>query len=82
MGSLEKLKNLLQNLQTNQELFESWKWEKKLPIIVNIPKKINPIQEVLEMIDIHVFGDESLLETCAVAYGVKRQLSGTKQRLI
>ena len=31
-------------------------------------------------IDIHVFGDESLLETCAVAYGVKRQPSGTKQR--
>ena len=39
-------------------------------------------KEVLEMIGIHVFGDASLLGTCAVAYAGMRQPSGTKQGLI
>ena len=33
------------------------KWENKLPTKVNISRTINLSQEVLEMIDIHVFGD-------------------------
>ena len=56
------------------------KWEKKLPTKVNIPRTVNLGQEVLEMIDIHVFGDASLLGTCAVAYTVIR--SGNKHGLI
>ena len=53
------------------------KWEKRgeIPTKVNLPRTINLRQEVLEMIDIHVFGDACLLGTCAVAYGVMRQLS-------
>ena len=58
------------------------KWEKKVPAKVNAPRAVNLSQEVLEMIDIHVSGDASLLGTCAVAYAVIRQPSGTKQGLI
>ena len=47
-----------------------------------MPRQINLGQEVSEMIDIHVFADESLLGTCAVAYAVTRQLSGAKEGLI
>ena len=49
---------------------------------VNIPRSINLSQDVLEMTDIHVFGDVKLIGTCAVAYVVIRQQSGTKQGLI
>ena len=45
-------------------------------------RTIHHSREVLEMIDIHVFGDADLLGTCAVAYAVIQQPSGTKQRLI
>ena len=58
---------------------KSDKWEKKLPAKVNITRAIHLGQDVLEMIDIQVSGDESLLGTCAVAYIVIRQSSGTKQ---
>ena len=58
---------------------KSDKWEKKLPAKVNITRAIHLSQDVLEMIDIQVSGDESLLGTCAVAYIVIRQSSGTKQ---
>ena len=47
-----------------------------------MPRQINLGQEVSEMIDIHVFADESLLGTCAVAYAVTRQSSGAKEGLI
>ena len=49
---------------------------------VNIPRSINLSQDVSEMTDIHVFGDARLIGTCAVAYVVIRQQSGTKQGLI
>ena len=38
-------------------------------------------QEILEMVDIHVFGDASLLETYTVSDAVIWQPSGTKQGL-
>ena len=64
-------------------IVKKWeKWEKKLPTKVNISKTINLHQEVLEMIDIHVFGDASLLGKCLAAYAVIRQSSTTKQGLI
>ena len=47
-----------------------------------MPRQINLGQDVSEMIDIHVFADESLLGTCAVAYAVTRQSSGAKKGLI
>ena len=64
-------------------IVKKWeKWEKKLPRKINISRTINMSKEVLEMIGIHVFGDASLLGTCAVAYAGMRQPSGTKQGLI
>ena len=41
------------------------KWEKKLSPNLNIPRAINLGQEVLEMINVHIFRDSSLLGTCA-----------------
>ena len=58
---------------------KSDKWEKKLPTKVNITRAIHLVQDILEMIDIRVSGDESLLGTCTEAYIVIRQPSGTKQ---
>ena len=49
---------------------------------MNMPRTINLDQAVLEMIYIHVFGNLSLLGTCAVAYAVIRQPARTKQGLI
>ena len=54
----------------------------KLPTKVNISRTITLGQGVLELIDIYVFGDASSLGTCAGAYAVIRQPSGTKQELI
>ena len=45
-------------------------------------KKIRLSNESLNVIDIHVFGDASLLGTCAVAYAVIQHPSGIKQVLI
>ena len=45
-------------------------------------KKIRLSNESLNVIDIHVFGDASLLGTCAVAYAVIQQPFGIKQGLI
>ena len=57
------------------------KWETKLPTKIKVQRSIRLSRETLNLIDIHVFGDASLLETCAVAYAVIQQLSGIKQRL-
>ena len=56
--------------------------KKKLPTKLNIPRTTKLGEEVLEMIDIHVFGDISLLGTCEGAYAVMQQSSGIKQGLI
>lgn len=53
----------------------------KLPTKVSMTRAITLGQGVLELIDIYVFGDASLLGTCAVAYAVIRQPPGTKQGL-
>lgn len=47
-------------------------WEKKLSVKVIIPRTSNLIEEILEMINIYVFGYACLLGTCGVAYAVKR----------
>ena len=57
------------------------KLEKKLPTKVTIPRKTNLGQKVSEMIDIHVFGETSLLGKCTGAYVAipgKLQKSGRK----
>ena len=51
------------------QIVKKWeKCEKKLSTKVSIARTINFSQEVLEIIDIHVFGDASFLGTCAVAH--------------
>ena len=45
-------------------------------------RTINFGQQVLEMIDVHVFGGASLLGACTAAYTVIRQPYGTKEGLI
>ena len=61
----------IQKLEMGEETTSNSKHTKKNP---------SDFSWYVYYIDIHVFGDESLLETCAVAYGVKREPSGTKQR--
>ena len=64
-------------------ILKKWeKWVKKVPTKVIIPRAVNLVQEVYETVDIHVFGDASLLGTCAVAYVVIPKPSGIKQELI
>ena len=55
---------------------------KKLPTKVKVPRSIRLSKEFLNLIDIDVFGDASVLGTCAVAYAVIQQPSGIKQWLI
>ena len=43
------------------------KWETKPPTKVKVPRSIRLSKESLNLIDIHVFGDASLLGTCTVA---------------
>ena len=54
-------------------------WEKKLPTKVNITRAVNFGQNVLEMIDVHVFGDASLLGKYAVVYAAIQQSSEIEQ---
>ena len=54
----------------------------KPPTKVKVPRSIRLSKESLNLIDIHVFGDASLLGTCAVAQAVIQQPSGMKQGLI
>ena len=53
------------------------RWEKKLLTKANAPRTGNVVQDALEMIDAHVFGNVSYHKTCTVP-----QPSRTKQGLI
>ena len=53
------------------------RWEKKLLTKANAPRTGNVVQDALEMIDAHVFGNVSYRQTCTVP-----QPSRTKQGLI
>ena len=55
------------------------KLETKLPTKVKVPRTIRLSKESLNLIDIHMFGDDSLLRTSAVAYAIIQQPSGIKQ---
>ena len=61
------------------------KWEKwKVDIVntVEIPRSLALKQEPINSIDLHVFGDASILGYCAVAYAVVNQPSVVNQGLI
>ena len=58
------------------------KWEKwKLDIVnkVEIPRSLTLKQEPTNSVDLHIFGDASILGYCAVAYAVVSQLSKVNQ---
>ena len=61
------------------------KWEKwKLNIVnkVEIPRSLTLKQEPLNSVDLHYFGDTSILRYCAVAYAVVSQPSKVNQGLV
>ena len=58
------------------------KWKLDIEIKVEIPRSIPLKQESVTMIDLHVFGDSSVLGCCAAAYAVVYQPSSVSQGLI
>ena len=61
------------------------KWEKwKLDIVnkVEIPRSLTLKQEPINSVDLHIFGDATILGHCAVAYAVVSQPSKVNQGLV
>ena len=56
--------------------------KKTLPAKIEVSRSINLKQEKVDSIDIHIFGDASLIGTSAVAYAIVNQPLGTKQGLL
>ena len=57
---------------------KTWlKWEKVLSSYVEIPRPITSVQEKITEIELHLFGDASIIGTSAVAYVVIQQTSST-----
>ena len=58
------------------------KWEKTFPAKIEVPRSISLKQERVDSIDIHMFGDATLIGTTAVAYATVNQPSGNEQGLL
>ena len=61
------------------------KWEKwKLDIVnkVEIPRSLTLKQEPINSVELHIFGDATILGHCAVAYAVVSQPSKVNQGLV
>ena len=65
------------------QLIKKWKkWLTSSPSKITIPRSI-PLADVnINLADIHVIGDSSIMGTCAVAYAVVFQPIGTQQNII
>ena len=64
-------------------IHKQWeKFEKKLPLEVEVPRSLAAHQEQIEAIDLHVFGDTSGTGTAAVVYAVVHQKSGLSQGIV
>ena len=62
---------------------QKWdKWKLDIETKVEIPRSIPLKQESVTMVDLHVFGDASVLGCCAAAYVVVYQPSSVNQGLI
>ena len=62
---------------------QKWdKWKLDIETKVEIPRSIPLKQESVTMVDLHVFGDASVLGCCAAAYVVVHQPSNVNQDLI
>ena len=65
------------------KIVKKWlNWEKVLPRYIEIPRTITSIQEKIKEIELHLFGDASIIGTSAVAYTVIKQSSSTTQGFI
>ena len=58
------------------------KWEKVLPSHVEIPRSTTSVQEKIKEIELHLFGDASIIRTSAVAYTVIQLTSPKTQGII
>jgi len=64
-------------------LLRRWqKWVQSLPTEVAVPRSITSLQEPLQDVELHSFGDGSKLEVGAAVYAVVRQESGTTRCLV
>ena len=62
------------------EIVKKWlNWEKVLPRDIEIPRTITSIQEKIKEIELHLFGDASIIGTSAAVYAVIKQSSSTTQ---
>ena len=57
-------------------------WIRRLPQVFTIPRSIPTFREPIEGVELHVFGDASIVGVSAVLYAVVKQASGTSQGLI
>ena len=65
------------------EITKTWlKWENVLPSYVEIPRPITSVQEKIREIELHLFGDASIIGKSTVAYAVIQQTSSTTQGFI
>ena len=61
------------------QLVKKWnKWLTSSPSKITIPRSIPLLDANINLADIHVFGDSSIMGTCAVAYAVVFQPNGTQ----
>ncbi len=76
-------KKMAWDAQISAEQRNQWlKWEKQLPTHVAVPRSIPTLQEDIESIVLHAFGDASGKGVAAVVYAVVNQPSGTTQGLV
>ena len=65
------------------DLLKNWiKWTSQLFEKIEVPRSITSLEETIQAIDLHVFGDASKDRVSAVFYAVTYQQSGMNQMLI
>ena len=64
-------------------LMRNWqKWESQLPSQVDTPRALTPVQEPIDNISLHAFGDASGKGVAATVYAVVTQLTRVNQGLV
>ena len=59
------------------------KWAKDITnILIEIPRSISTHNESITSVDLHVFGDASIVANCAAVYAVVNQPSAISQGLV
>ena len=69
--------------EISQHLSSRWlKFQQNLPDKLDFPRSLVSLEEPIEAIDLHAFGDSSKEGTSAAVYAVVQQASGVRQGLI